>query len=608
MRCAPAISSLLAALLLLASCSPDAYRRWADSDVEKILSDRSKKTIDYEPQVAAPTTMPTKPQKQAYAKVPFTPKLPEASPPLEPTRVEVPADPLGPIEFFPPGTDAPRFEPLDVQSARAPGIERLRLGPPVAPMARHTFELFQSLSYAVQHSRDYQTRMEDLYLAALNVTFERHLFTPRPFANSTVAYTGGQADVNYRSAWNAANTFGIRQQLPYGGEIVASGLVTFINALNERTEDGESASAALTASIPLLRGAGMVNLEPLIQSERSLIYEVRRFEEFRRAFAVEIATRYLRLLSQQQSIANRRFNYATLADLTERTLALYGAGRINFLQVQRSLQQQLQVESSLINAQQLYQNQLDDFKIALGMPVDEDIQVVPIELTVTGPDIERIDAEALAMQYRLDLQTSRDQIEDAQRDVQVTENGLLPQLNLTARGDVGNRPNVSAARSFDGRSLTYEAGLRLEWPLDQVEERNIYRRSLILLERATRAFTLTRDNVLADVRSDLRGIQSAQVTLEIQRRGIDLAQRRLDFSNELLIQGRSTDSRDVTDAQSSLLSAQDAYEQARADLQIQILQFMRDTGTLRVDPEAGTLGLIFDRANPASRSFDAPVR
>ncbi|MBC8106144.1 MAG: TolC family protein, partial [Anaerolineae bacterium] len=80
----------------------------------------------------------------------------------------------------------------------------------------------------------------------------------------------------------------------------------------------------------------------------------------------------------------------------------------------------------------------------------------------------------------------------------------------------------------------------------------------------------------------------------------DLAQRRLDFANELLLQGRSTDSRDVTDAQSSLLSAQDAYEQARADLQIQILQFMRDTGTLRVDPEAGTLGLVFDRANPSA--------
>jgi outer membrane protein TolC len=131
-----------------------------------------------------------------------------------------------------------------------------------------------------------------------------------------------------------------------------------------------------------------------------------------------------------------------------------------------------------------------------------------------------------------------------------------------------------------------------------VAERNLYRRSLIQLEREERNFTLTRDTIVAGVRSDVRGIEAAQTSVEIQEKGIDLAQRRLDFSNELLIQGRSTDSRDVTDAQSSLLSAQDSYEQARADLQIQILQFLRDTGTLRVDPEAGTLGLAFDREHP----------
>ena len=604
MRWASLLLFLLAATLslTLTSCTADAYRRWADKDVQRILSDRQKKTIDDEPQVDAPSTMPTEPPKKAYAKVPFTPRQPEASPPLEPTRVEVPVESLGPIEFFPPGTEAPRFEPLDVQSARAPGIERLRLGPPLVPAARHVFELFQSLAYGVQHSRDYQTRMEDLYLAGLDVTLERHLFTPRPFADSAVNYTGGQADVNYRSAWNVINSVGVRQQLPYGGELTARALVTFINSLNEQTADGESASVAVTASIPLLRGAGMVNLEPLIQSERELIYEIRRFEDFRRQFAVDISTRYLRLLSQQQSIANRRINYATNADLTERTQALYAAGRINFLQVQRSLQQQLQVESSLINVQQNYQNQLDDFKIVLGMPVEEDLQIVPIELTVTGPDIERIDAAALALQYRLDLQTSRDRIEDAQRNVQVAQNGLLPDLNFTATSTIGDRPNVRAVDNLNADALTYSAGLRLDWPLDRVAERNTYRRSLISLERATRTYTLTRDGVVADVRSDVRGIQSAQVTLEIQRRGIDLAQRRLDFANELLIQGRSTDSRDVTDAQSSLLSAQDAYEQARADLQIQILQFLRDTGTLRVDPEAGTLGLVFDRGNPEARA------
>jgi hypothetical protein len=49
------------------------------------------------------------------------------------------------------------------------------------------------------------------------------------------------------------------------------------------------------------------------------------------------------------------------------------------------------------------------------------------------------------------------------------------------------------------------------------------------------------------------------------------------------------------DAQNKLLTAQDQYDTARANYQIQILSFLRDTGTLRVNPDAGELGIVMDR-------------
>jgi hypothetical protein len=57
-----------------------------------------------------------------------------------------------------------------------------------------------------------------------------------------------------------------------------------------------------------------------------------------------------------------------------------------------------------------------------------------------------------------------------------------------------------------------------------------------------------------------------------------------------LLAGRSNDSRNVVEAQNALLNAQDAYDSARADQQIRLLQFLNDTGLLRVDPDAGSLG------------------
>jgi outer membrane protein TolC len=436
--------------------------------------------------------------------------------------------------------------------------------------------------------------MEDLYLAALEVTLQRHLFEPRPFAKGSLTYTGGQKDINYASALTATGNAGIKQQLPYGGEIVAQTLVTFVDAIHGHVANGESASFALSGTIPLLRGAGMVNLEPLIESERKLVYQVRAFEDFRRQFALNVASQYFNLVALQKSVLNRRVNYTNLLTLTQQTEALYTAGRINFLGVQRALQAQLFAESDLVNAQTQYEQAIDSFKILLGMSVVQRLDVVAEELDFTRPDLERDDPEALAIRYRLDLKTAEDQIDDARRGTLVAKNGLLPDVELFAQGQAGNRPHTLASR-LDDRSATYSAGISVDLPVDRVAERNIYRQSLITLERASRNYSGLRDQIIVDVRDSVRTINSADTSMAIQRRNADLAARRLEYSYELLKQG-SVDSRDVVESQQSLLSAEDGYEKALSNLQVAILRYLRSTGTLRVDPSAGTLGYAMDRA------------
>ena len=145
------------------------------------------------------------------------------------------------------------------------------------------------------------------------------------------------------------------------------------------------------------------------------------------------------------------------------------------------LQSQLQAENSLIDAQDSYDSALDDFKLLVGMPVQEPLEVVGIELDVTAPDLST-DPTTLALKYRLDLQTTRDQIDDARRRVQNTKNDLLPDLNLTADSTIANRPG-RPARELDAHGVTYSAGVSLDLPLDRVAERNAYRAALIDLER-----------------------------------------------------------------------------------------------------------------------------
>lgn len=588
------VKRALVAACLLSGCTAEHYRQSADLDVRTLLRQSQEQTLSYAPSTDLPPTTAPAITSQAYDRVPVSPVPPPAPSPLEPSPPADLSGPLGPQDLFPPGSEMLRFRPMDIATARAPALALLRLGPPAELQNGPVFGLFESLAYAVQHSREYQNRLEELYLAALDVTLQRHLFAPRPFVEQRLSYRGGQEDVSFRSALSAATSAGVRQQLPYGGELVAQGLVDFVNALNDTTAGGESASAALSASVPLLRGAGMVNLEGLIQSERDLVYAVRRFEDFRRAFVVDVCTRYFRLLTQQQAIANRRTNYITLAELTERTQALFAAGRLNFLQVQRAEQSQLSAEQQVIVSQTAYDRQLDDFKTFIGMPVDQPLSIAGVELEVVQLDLASLDAETTALQFRLDLRTALDQMDDAQRRVKVAENRLLPDLTLAASSSVGNRDETPAA-AFDSRTTEYSAGLTLDLPVDRLPERNAYRRALISLERARRNADSVRDRVLIDVRAAVRNIAAARLSVEIQRQSIELARQRVDFATERLIQGRLTDSREVTDAQSALLDAQDAFDRARADLQIQILEFLRDTGTLRVDPGSGAVGRALDR-------------
>jgi outer membrane protein TolC len=591
------------AAIWLCGCSPDHYARQADLDVQSLVRDREKQTLDYTPQVDAPLPELKPIAKKAYDRIPTSPIPPKGPPALEIEKVLLPHEPLGPdISIFEGpavGADwgaelAARYKPHEA------------LGPPLPQDLTRRFDLFASLAYAVQHSRNYQDQMDDLYTTALAVTLERHLFTPRPFANTSVLYTGGQKTSDYKSALTVSNRAGVRQQLPYGGEVVASGLVQFVNAINGNVDDGESASVALSGSMPLLRGFGMVNLEPLIASERTLVYAVRDFEEFRRSFAVQIARTYFNLLAGQQGIRNRRINLALSIDLRERSQALYDANRLSGLEVQRARQQELTAQSQLINAEENYQSQLDAFKLLLGMPVEEALDVASEEMTVPVLKLTPDQAVELAHRYRLTLSTAADRVNDAMRVVKNSQNNLLPDLTLTASGTAGNETNTPAVE-LQGRTSSYSAGVTLDLPIDRLRERNQYRVALINLQKAQRDYTGAQDSVTAEVREALRSLRAAEISLEIQRVSIELAQRRVEFANIRLTQGvAGASNRDVVEAQQDLLSAQDSYEQARSQVQISVLNYLRVTGTLRVDPDSGTLGRVMDRAGlQANNSFRA---
>jgi outer membrane protein TolC len=499
----------------------------------------------------------------------------------------------------PPGVaDGTATQPSLLRSASGASSQ-----PATTRPARTVMTLSSSLRYAFQHSRQFQNAKEDLYLAALELTLERHLWTPRFFSTLGADYTTVGLAPGWDQAFEAVSEAGVRQKLPYGGEVTARILGNMVRDLATHVSSGETGSMILEANVPLLRGAGKSAYESRYQAERNLIYAVRTYEQYRRSLAVEIAGLYFNLQQLRQQIVNARESVQAYTSDGARAEALWRTGRIDQLDVLRTDQDRFQAINAEVDAVASYETSLDRFKIALGMPMETRIDVeYPAELTegtpkldgemepagledaLKMPDVSEKEAIRVGLKYRLDLLNDMDRVDDARRGVSVAENHLLPDLVAYSTVQLNTDPTRDNMLHYSSERAAYKAGMRLEVPLDRVAERNALRRSQISLQQAQRSFDEAKDVVSLEVRSAMREVQQQMESLEIQTRNRDLALVRRR-SARLWFELGKVNNRDVVEAQRALLDAQNRLAEAQASFRLAILAFRNRTGTLRIDDE-----------------------
>jgi hypothetical protein len=158
-----------------------------------------------------------------------------------------------------------------------------------------------AVDLALLHSPGYQSQLEELYLSALDVSFERFRFDAQFFGGSEIFYTvdgrdrggvgGDSSSVLLVSPSRGGNRFRAEKLTATGGQLV----VGFANSLvwQFAGPDDYTGNTLLDFSLvqPLLRGAGRTRvLERLTISERALLANVRQMERFRRGFYLSIVT------------------------------------------------------------------------------------------------------------------------------------------------------------------------------------------------------------------------------------------------------------------------------------------------------------------------------
>jgi len=450
------------------------------------------------------------------------------------------------------------------------------------------FDLSDALAYADHHARDVQDAKEDLFIAALALTLERHLWTPQFVASVQAEFADYGQVRDFDRAMTAVSNVAVTQKLPYGGQVTARIINNLMRDLGMHTTSGESGNIILEANIPLFRGAGRVAYESRYQAERDLIYAVRTYERFRRSFLVDAASRYFSLQQLKSAIENTNKSYESRKRDWEKADFINRMGQAKTIfEAPRAKSSFRQAEAALVSAKEQYASALDRFKIFVGMPVDELLDVLDQDADADAkalddllPEVDVATALDVALRYRLDLLNDADHVDDARRGVLVARNSLLPDLNASGSATMDTDATRLNSVSYNTERTTWVGMLELRMD-DRKKERNAYRAALIATRKAERNHERSADTVRADVRRAIRRVGQQAKLREIQAANVEENEFRLKAARAQFDLGTTTN-RDVVDAENDLLAARNELAGAIASYRVSILEFRRDTETLRV--------------------------
>ncbi|MHC5122745.1 MAG: TolC family protein [Planctomycetota bacterium] len=453
--------------------------------------------------------------------------------------------------------------------------------------------LAEAVSIATSRNRDYQSRKESLYSTTLDLTAVRHEYATRWFGSIDGGYSWryNEEEDRFDETVKTGSELGFNKLLADGTQISTSIALDWIRYLSGDPET--SLGSVLTSSIskPLLQGSTKeVVQENLTQAERNVLYAIRSFSRFRKEFVVSIVNDYLRTLQSLDRVENAQSNYQSLQASYEEAALKAKAGKLPPFEADQTEQQMLQARDSLAQAQRQYQQILDSFKLELAVPVDaniildSDVLEDLASMQITEPNFLVEDAVEVALKTRLDLATAYDGLDDAERKVDVAEDALRARLDLVASASVESTENGNRWDRLEFDKGTYDVGMVLDLPLDKLNERNVYRRTLIAYLEAKRDYELAVDEVKLEVRNAYRSLIEAAQRYHIQKNSLALAQERVN-STTLLLQAGRVNARDLLDSQNDFFNAQDDTTTALVNYMLAKLDFYRDVGILTVKPD-----------------------
>ena len=208
------------------------------------------------------------------------------------------------------------------------------------------------------------------------------------------------------------------------------------------------------------------------------------------------------------------------------------------------------------------------------------------------------EAFAMALANRMDFMNGRAALVDRWRSIQIDADALQSVLNVTVNGDIRTTRNNPV--SFRDSAGNLRLGLEFDAPFTRLLERNNYRQSLIDYQRSRRDFIRSHDSLHLGLRGLLRQIEQLRMDLEIQRRAVTIAIRRVDMTRAAFYapvrppqpgqrpaQFGPTAATNLLTALSALRNTQNNFMGVWLNYYAARMRLARELGTMKLDQDGG---------------------
>lgn len=394
------------------------------------------------------------------------------------------------------------------------------------------------------------------------------------------------------------NQAGVRKNTRHGGQLSVGQLFGLENSNSQffSPQDQGESTFTIDYSQPLLRGAGrFVNESNVVLARLANSASEFEFVGQVQAFLMEVNERYWQLYMLRASLLIERRLYHRAQqtidllkkrekvdaskEMIARAESSLATRKTRLVEARRQLLDQQTLLRNLVNSVNLDEPSRREF-----LPTD-----VP---SIHNLDISSEQAFATAMQHRPEVARAIRDIRSASVRYRVSENDLLPQLDLVfqtyARGLRGNFDLGSAfGDMYVANEPTYSAGLLFEVPIARRAAKAVNSRRQIELAELTSQFKVLLEQILLDTVTGLRALETTKRTLETNRDSLarasetlrllqvryELMSREEDGSASLRIQ-------DILNNHQTVAVAELAYVQSEADHAIALIRLRRALGTL----------------------------